>query len=121
MIRPFLQRDWTLGLFVVCQLVWTATLVVYNVNQVSFRQKLCPQRLLGRMNATMRFFVWGVSPIGALLGGVLGSTLGVRPTLLLAAVGLTLSFLWIYCSPLRWMRELPTSTEETTIATSEGN
>jgi predicted MFS family arabinose efflux permease len=121
MIRPFLQRDWTLGVFVVCQIAWTAGLVIYNVNQVSFRQRLCPQRLLGRMNATMRFFVWGVTPVGALLGGVLGSTLGVRPTLLLAAAGLTLSFLWIYCSPLRWMREISTSTEETTVPANGNN
>jgi MFS family permease len=36
--------------------------VLYNVNQVSFRQRLCPPELLGRMNATMRFVVWGVHP-----------------------------------------------------------
>ena len=46
--------------------------VVYNINQVSFRQRLCPDRLLGRMNATMRFIVWGVLPIGALVRGCAG-------------------------------------------------
>jgi MFS family permease len=61
--------------------------VVYNVNQVSFRQRLCPDRLLGRMNATMRFVVWGVLPIGALIGGVLGAVYGLRTTLWVGAVG----------------------------------
>lgn len=112
LVVPFLHHDWTLGLFVVSQLAFTAGVVIYNVTTVSFRQALCPERLLGRMNATMRFFVWGTMPIGGLLGGVLGSTLGVRPTLFLAAVGSSLAFLWIYRSPLRWMRELPTSLEE---------
>jgi MFS family permease len=52
--------------------------VIYNVNQVSFRQRLCPPELLGRMNASMRFVVSGVMPIGALFGGAIGSTLGLR-------------------------------------------
>ena len=42
---------------------------VYNVNQVSLRQAITPDRLQGRMNASMRFIVWGTIPLGALLGG----------------------------------------------------
>ncbi len=72
---------------------------------------LAAVRLLGRMNATMRFLVWGTMPIGGLLGGTLGSTIGVRRTLLVTAAGGCLSFLWVYLSPLRRMRELPTRTE----------
>ncbi|WP_228255267.1 MFS transporter [Ornithinimicrobium avium] len=45
------------------------SVVVYNIAQVSFRQRLCPKPLLGRMNASIRFLVWGPMPIGALLGG----------------------------------------------------
>jgi hypothetical protein len=59
------------------------------------------------MNATMRFMVWGTMPLGAFLGGVLGSLIGVRPTLLVAAVGGGLSFLPVLLSPLRTMRDLP--------------
>src|SRR6185312_1270778 len=47
--------------------------VAYNITQVSFRQRLCPPHLLGRMNASVRFIVYGTQPLGALLGGVLGS------------------------------------------------
>ena len=47
--------------------------VVYNVTQVSLRQAITPGRLLGRMNASMRFLVWGTMPIGALIGGAVGA------------------------------------------------
>ena len=81
--------------------------VVYNINQVSFRQRLCPDRLLGRMNATMRFVVWGVLPIGALIGGVLGSVLGLRPTLWIGAAGEAVAGVWLLASPMRSMRDFP--------------
>ena len=87
------------------------TVVVYNITQVSFRQLLCPERLLGRMNATIRFAVWGTIPIGSLLGGVLGSTIGLRPTLWVAVAGAATAFLPIFFSPLRTMRELPTTSD----------
>lgn len=82
--------------------------VLYNVNQVSFRQRLCPPALLGRMNATMRFIVWGVLPIGALIGGVLGQKLGLRPTLWVGAVGGVSAIGWLLASPLVGMRDFPT-------------
>jgi MFS family permease len=81
--------------------------VVYNVNQVSFRQRLCPDRLLGRMNASMRFVVWGVLPLGGVLGGVLGSLFGLRPTLWVGYVGEALACIWLLASPMRTMRDFP--------------
>jgi predicted MFS family arabinose efflux permease len=86
--------------------------VIYNVTQVSFRQRLCPERLLGRMNASMRFIAWGTMPIGALLGGALGSTIGLRAALLVSAIGSSLAFLWVYFSPLRRLREVPDEADE---------
>lgn len=83
--------------------------VVYNVTQVSFRQRLCPKPLLGRMNASIRFLVWGPIPLGAMVGGALGTWLGVLPALwVIVAVG-TLAILPTMLSPLRTMRELPRS------------
>ncbi|MEV6645820.1 MFS transporter [Amycolatopsis sp. NPDC051371] len=84
-------------------------LVVYNVAQVSYRQAICPDRLLGRMNASVRFVVWGTIPLGGLLGGVLGELLGLRGALWLALAGEVASALWVLCSPLRHMRDLPTA------------
>src|SRR5690606_16452293 len=67
------------GLFVM-----SVGVVVYNVAQVSFRQTVTPDHLLGRMNATMRFLVWGTAPIGAVIGGVLGDAFGSRTALVLS-------------------------------------
>jgi MFS family permease len=110
-VVPFVHRDWTLGLLAVAQLVMWGSAVVYNITQVSFRQGLTPERLLGRMNATMRFFVWGTIPLGAFVGGVLGTVIGVRATLLVAAIGGVAAVLPVFFSPLRTMRELPTYAE----------
>jgi hypothetical protein len=74
---------------------------VYNINQAAYRQLLCPPDILGRVNATVRFIVWGTIPLGAAFGGALGSTLGNRGAIWIAAAGITLSPIWLLLSPLR--------------------
>ena len=83
------------------------SMVVYNVAQVSLRQAVTPTHMQGRMNATMRWFVWGTIPIGALLGGVLGSVLGVREAVLIGALGEIVAVLPVLFSPVRRIREMP--------------
>jgi hypothetical protein len=85
---------------------------VYNINQVSLRQAITPHRLLGRMNASMRFLVWGTMPIGSLLGGFLGEIIGLRATLLVGALGTFLSVLPVLFSPVRGLKEQPAPVEE---------
>lgn len=63
--------------------------LIYNVTQVSLRQRLCPMPLLSRMNASVRFIVWGSMPIAALVAGWLSEALGVT-TVLWLMVGLAL-------------------------------
>jgi MFS family permease len=79
--------------------------VVYNVHQASFRQIVCPDRLLGRMNATIRFIVWGTIPLGGVLGGALGSSFGNRTALWVCAIGMNLASIWVLASPLLRMRD----------------
>jgi MFS family permease len=81
--------------------------VTYNINQVSLRQAITPERMQGRMNATMRFMVWGTMPIGGLLGGALGGMIGLRPTLWISAIGSLFCFLPLVFSPLRSLRTIP--------------
>jgi MFS family permease len=81
--------------------------VVYGINQVSLRQAITPKRLHGRMNATMKFVVMGFTPIGAVIGGVLGGAIGLRGTIWLAAAGACLAALPVSLSPLRRVREMP--------------
>jgi Transmembrane secretion effector len=82
------------------QLAGSFAMVVYNVSQLSLRQERCPDDLLGRMNATMRFLVWGTLPAGGLLGGIIAATIGLRAALFIAAAGMSTAFLWVLFSPL---------------------
>lgn len=63
------------------------------------------------MNATMRFVVWGVLPLGGLIGGVLGEVLGARTTLWISAALALLAVVPLLLSPLRTMRDLPAPDE----------
>jgi hypothetical protein len=80
---------------------------IFNVNQVSLRISITPDHLHGRVNATMRFLMWSVTPVGALLGGVLATVFGVRPTLFVAALGVLAAFVAGALSPLSKQRDLP--------------
>ena len=98
----------------VSSLLLTFAVVVYNVTQVSFRQRLCPRPLLGRMNASIRFLVWGVMPIGAFVGGVLGEQVGPRNVFWIGLVGSALAALPVLFSPLVRMRDLPREMQQLT-------
>ena len=63
------------------------------------------------MNATISFVAGAIVALGALLGGGLGETIGLRPTLLLAALGEILSILWLLLSPIRSLHDQPASME----------
>ncbi|HEX7302810.1 MFS transporter [Lentzea sp.] len=106
---PFVSDGWGLALPMVCLAVTSFGIVVYNVGQVSFRQAICPDHLLGRMNASIRWVVWGATPLGALLGGGLGSWIGIVPTLWVSLAGSVGGMVWLLLSPLRSMRDLPTT------------
>lgn len=85
--------------------------LAYNIMQVSMRQRVCPPRLLGRMNASIRFLVWGVMPVGGLLAGVLGESIGLLPTIWIGIAGGFLGAVPVLFSPLRTMKKLPDSYE----------
>lgn len=60
---------------------------VYNIVQLSLRQRICPKPLLGRLNATFRFAVWGVMPIGSVASGFLAGVIGVVPAMVVFLAG----------------------------------
>jgi MFS family permease len=93
-------------------LVGSFSNVVYNVTQVSLRQTITPERLQGRMNSVMRFIVWGTIPVGALLGGALGTWIGLKQTLVVGGIGCCLPFLPVLFSRVRGIREMPDPAEE---------
>jgi MFS family permease len=104
---PFLIASGLLGGFAA---------VAYNITQVSFRQAITPERMQGRMNAVIRFLVWGTMPLGALLGGALGTWIGLRPAIWVGAIGALFTFLPILLSPVRAIVEMPEPLVEEEIA-----
>lgn len=70
-----------------------AAIMMWNVITVSLRQRIVPDHLLGRLNATYRLFAFGSMPIGAILGGLLAEVLGL-PAVFIVAGLISLSMLW---------------------------
>lgn len=85
---------------------------VYGINAVTLRQALVPDRLQGRVNATVRVISVGAAPIGALLAAQLGQTYGVRPVVVLAGIGTLFAFLVVLFSPLRALHAHPSAPDE---------
>lgn len=86
--------------------------MVYNINQVSYRQAICPPRMQGRMNATVRFLVWGTIPIGNVLGGVIATAFGVHETIWLAAVLGFVPAIFPLLSPVRNLKVMPAPVDD---------
>jgi MFS family permease len=78
--------------------------VTYNISALSYLQATTPDRMLGRMNATRRFIVWGTIPLGSLLGGVIASAWGTRTSVLVGAIGATVAFVPVLLSPFRSLK-----------------
>lgn len=74
---------------------------VYSINEVSLRQQLVPDHLLGRVNSCIQTLSAGMLPLGALLAGLLSELIGIRLTLLIGSIGLFLAPAWLFFSPLR--------------------
>jgi len=98
-------------LLAVAQALQGILIVIYDVNWISLLQTAVPSHIQGRVNATLGVLILGLQPVGAVLAGVLGTLIGLRLTLLIAAVGWSLVFLWPLCSPVRMLRTLPAPPE----------
>jgi MFS family permease len=120
LLIPLAEPGGLIAVFVVGLAVFWFSAVVYNVAQVSYRQAICPPRLLGRMNAAVRWVVWGTLPLGGLLGGAFGAWLGVRTTLWIGFAGSWAAGWWVYFSPLRRMRDVPKNSLEVDRAPGSG-
>jgi len=82
--------------------------VLYAINYLALRQALTPDRLLGRMTATMRFLAVAAAPLGSLAGGALATGIGLRHTLwVVGSLGLALTVAAMRWSPVRLHRALP--------------
>lgn len=80
---------------------------LYSINQIALRQAMTPAQLLGRVNASRRFLVFGIMPLAALLSGLLGSVFGLRSTLVIGAGGLLFTSLLTFFSSVRQVHIFP--------------
>jgi MFS family permease len=81
--------------------------MLFDVNQNTLWLLVTPEPIRPRSMATSRFFVYGVRPLGSLFGGVLGSAIGLRPTLLLTGIASLGGVVWLLASPVAALREAP--------------
>jgi MFS family permease len=86
--------------------------VLYNVTQLSMRQAITPERLQGRMNSTIRFIVWGVMPLGQLVGGALATWFGLRTAIWVGTIGISFAWLPLVFGPLLALKEMPEPYQE---------
>ncbi|MFE3671142.1 MFS transporter [Streptomyces goshikiensis] len=95
------------ALMVAMYVLDAAMIVVYNINVRSYRSAITPDEMQGRMNATNRMAGMGVMPIGAVLGGLLGTAVGTLPALVLASLGTLIAPLVLACSHVRTVKRVP--------------
>jgi MFS family permease len=117
---PLAHRGYAVPLLFIATLVNGFGGMVYNIAQVSYRQAICPPRLQGRMNATMRWIVWGTIPLGGLLGGALGQWTTLRTALWVGAIGSTIAFLPVLLTSVREIKEIPEPVDEPTMMEADG-
>lgn len=109
---PLAPKEHALPVFAAGALVGPALGALFNLNQLSLRQAITPERLMGRMNAVVRFMYWGSMPAGAAAGGALSTVIGVRETLFVGAIGGAAALVPLALSPLRHLRTMPEAAEE---------
>ena len=99
LVQGFTTPGWGLTWWVVSGFVASFCIVLTNIVMATIRQTVCPPALLGRVGATMELTVFGVAPPGSLLGGVLGTVLGTRATLLWTGAVACLGVIWLVTAP----------------------
>ena len=100
---------WLATLMLGCtMLVFDFGAVLFGINYLALRQAITPDRLLGRMTATMRFLTVAAAPLGSLAGGALATAIGLRTTLLtIGVMALALVAAAVLWSPVRRHRKMP--------------
>ncbi|MET8969057.1 MFS transporter [Streptomyces hydrogenans] len=103
------------GVLFVAEFLSCAGVMIVDVAAGSFQMALIPDAVRARVMGAFRTLNHGFRPLGALAGGVLGTAIGLRPTLWIATVGAVFAVLWLLPSPLPRMRELPTRERESAV------
>ncbi|MGW3955584.1 MFS transporter [Streptomyces sp. NPDC004752] len=120
LLIPLTVRGAGILLFVTGGFCVVAGAVGGNVIRAGFQQRYCPPDLLGRLTASTAFLSYGTIPLGALLAGTLGTTLGTRTAMAITTAGIPLAALILFFSPIRRSRDLPTHQQPTSSSPRDG-
>jgi predicted MFS family arabinose efflux permease len=105
LLLPMTQADWRVACFAITSIMISWSAVLSNVGQITYRQTVAPEHLLGRVNASVRFVSWAAMPLGALLGGLAAQQVGIRQALWVLLAGRALAFVPLLFSPLPHLRD----------------
>ena len=103
---------WKLALLALTGTITGGIVVAFATCMGAINLRETSPELRGRVNATMTFAVQGVLALGGLAGGFLAEFVGLRPVILICALGVATSAIWIWSSPLRPNRRPHLPTEE---------
>lgn len=119
LLYPLAPKSFPLPFLMIANAAFGFGAVAYNITQISLRQAITPERLQGRMNAAIRWIVWGTIPLGSLLGGALAEWFTLRTAIWVGAIGQMFAFLPVTFGSLKRVREIPEPVQEPTQAQAE--
>jgi MFS family permease len=118
-LYPLAPHSFPLPFLMLGQAIFMFGAVTYNITQVSLRQAITPERLQGRMNAAMRWIVWGTIPLGTLTGGAIATGTNLKTALWVGAIGELFAAVPLLLSSVRKIGEMPAPVDEPTPAQAE--
>ena len=119
LLYPLAPPSFPLPFLMLGQAIFMFGAVTYNITQVSLRQAITPERLQGRMNAAMRWIVWGTIPLGTLTGGAIATGTNLKTALWVGAIGELFASVPLLLSSVRKIGEMPSPVDEPTPAQAE--
>jgi predicted MFS family arabinose efflux permease len=120
LLIPLTRPGRGLVFYVAGTLIAATGVATASIIMASFRQAYSPQRLRGRVTATMSILMAGTSPLGALIGGALATAIGVRPTLWIMFGIVAISGTVLLTHAIRQNRDLPTTAQSAIQACAPG-
>ena len=118
-LYPLAPHSFPLPFLMLGQAIFMFGAVTYNITQVSLRQAITPERLQGRMNAAMRWIVWGTIPLGTLTGGAIATGTNLKTALWVGAIGELFASVPLLLSSVRKIGAMPAPVDEPTPAQAE--
>ena len=100
---------WLAAAFLIASQLGDMAFPIYHINETSLRQAITPGPLLGRVSSAGHLLFEGAIPLGALTGGALAQSIGIRQAMLVGVLGYALSTLALAFSPVRRVREFPSA------------